>query len=81
MTTAELVAEKVKALPEFQASAVLVFIQELSATTAISAAQLMRLPQAERRRILSNQARQAEMLYREDPEMVVEKLDAPMDHA
>ena len=80
MTTAELVAEKVKAVPEFQASAVLAFITELSATPAMSAAQLMRLPQAERRRILSNQARQAEMLYRRNPEMVVEETDAPLDH-
>jgi hypothetical protein len=62
MTTAELVAEKVKGLPDSQASAVLAFIQEIAAMPVLSAAELMRLPPAERRRIFSNQARQAEIL-------------------
>jgi len=72
MNTSEMVAEKVKQLPEFQAQAVLTFIVELSASPAMAATKLMRLPLAERRRILSSQARQAEAIYRQNPESVVE---------
>jgi hypothetical protein len=75
-----MVAEKVKALPEYQAQAVLTFIQELSTTPALSAAELMRLPPAERRRILASQARQAEALYRQNPEIIVEDTDPPLSY-
>ncbi len=80
MSTAELVAEKVKALPEFQATAVLTFIEELSGSSGMNAAELLRLPPAERRRILSNQARQAEVHYRQTPEMIVEDAEAPLPY-
>jgi hypothetical protein len=40
----------------------------------------MRLPQAERRRILASQARQAEVFYRQNPEMIVEEADAPLGY-
>ena len=80
MSTSELVAEKVKRLPEFQAQAVLTFIQELSNSPVLSAPELMRLPPAERRHILAAQARQAEALYRQNPEMVVEDADAPLSY-
>ncbi|MCX6911952.1 MAG: hypothetical protein WCK27_26480 [Verrucomicrobiota bacterium] len=73
MSTNELVAEKVKGLPEFQVQAVLTFIQELSSAPVLCATELMRLPAAERRRILASQARQAEAIYRLNPEMIVEK--------
>ena len=75
-----MVAEKVKGLAEFQAQAVLRFIEELSDAPVLSATQLMRLPPAERRRILASQARQAEALYRQNPEMIVEDTDAPLSH-
>ncbi len=80
MTTAELVAQRVRTLPEPQASAVLAFIEELSTTPVLGPAELMRLPPADRRRILSNQARQAEILYRRHPDMIVEETDPPLDH-
>jgi hypothetical protein len=80
MSVNEMVAEQVKRLPEFQAEAVLAFIQELSSAPALTATELMRLPSAERRRILAAQARQAEVLYRQNPEMVVEDADAPLDY-
>jgi hypothetical protein len=80
MSTSEMVAEKVKGLPEFQAQAVLTFIQELSASPVLSATELMRLPLAERRRILAGQARQAEALYRQNPEMIVDDADAPLSY-
>ena len=75
-----MVVEKVKRLPEFQAQAVLAFIQELSTAPVLSATELMRLPPAERRRILASQARQAEALYRQNPEMIVEDGDAPLSY-
>jgi hypothetical protein len=78
VSTSEIVAEKVKTLPEYQAEAVLTFIQELAASPVLTATELMRLPTAERRRILSEQARQAEALYRHNPEMIVEETDAPL---
>ncbi len=75
-----MVAEKVKGLAEFQAQAALTFIEELSNTPVLTATQLMRLPPAERRRILASQARQAEALYRQNPEMIVEDGDAPLGY-
>lgn len=75
-----MVAEKVKGLPEFQAQAILTFIQELSTAAVLSATELMRLPPAERRLILASQARQAEVLYRQNPEMIVEDADAPLSY-
>ena len=75
-----MVAEKVKGLAEFQAQAVLTFIEELSNTPVLTATQLMRLPPAERRRVLASQARQAEALYRQNPEMIVEDGDAPLSY-
>jgi hypothetical protein len=75
-----MVAEKVKGLAEFQAQAVLTFIEELSNTPVLTATQLMRLAPADRRRILASQARQAEALYRQNPEMIMEDGDAPLSY-
>lgn len=75
-----MVAEKLKGLPEFQAQAVLASIEELSAAPVLSATELTRLPPAERRRILAGQSRQAEALYRQDPDVVVEEADAPLSY-
>ena len=75
-----MVAEKVKGLAEFQAQAVLAFIEELCSAPVLSATELMRLPPAERRRILASQARQAEALYRQNPEMIVDDSDAPLSY-
>jgi acyl-CoA reductase-like NAD-dependent aldehyde dehydrogenase len=80
MSAVELVAEKVKRLPEYQAQAVLAFIRELSDSPGLSAGELMRLPPAERRRILRSQARQAEALYRDNADMIVEDTEAPLDY-
>ena len=75
-----MVAEKVKGLAEFQAQAVLTFIEELSNTPVLTATQLMRLAPADRRRILASQARQAEALYRQNQEMIMEDGDAPLSY-
>jgi hypothetical protein len=58
----------------------LTFIEELSCAPVLSATELMRLPLAERRRVLARQARQAEALYRQNPEMIVEEADAPLSY-
>jgi hypothetical protein len=79
VSTSEIVAEKVKSLPEFQAQAVLTFIEELSASPVLTAIELMRLPAAERGRILAEQARQAEALYRQHPEMIAEETEPPFE--
>ena len=75
-----MLAEKVRQLPESQAQVVLAFIEELSASRAVSATELMRLPLAERRRILAHQVRQAEPLYRRSAEMIVEDHDQPLNY-
>ena len=80
MSTSEIVAEKVRGLPEFQAQAVLAFIQEISNSPRLGPLELMRLPPAERRRVLANQARQAEALYRQNPELIAEEGDAPLSY-
>ena len=80
MSTTELVIEKVKRLPQIQAEAVLTFIRELSESPSLTAADLMRMAPADRRCILSNQARQADMLYRQHPEMIVEDAEAPLNY-
>jgi hypothetical protein len=80
MSTSEMVAQKVKELPEFQAQAVLTFIEELAGTPALSATELTRLPPAERRRFLAGQARQAEAFYRQNPGVMVEETDAPLGY-
>jgi hypothetical protein len=46
----------------------------------LSASELMRLPPAERRRILRSQARQAEALYRDNADLIVEDAEAPLDY-
>jgi len=80
VSTTDLVIEKVKGLPEIQAEAVLRFIRELSESPTPTATDLMRLAPADRRRILANQARQAEPLYRENPEMIVEDAETPLNY-
>jgi hypothetical protein len=76
----EQVVEKLKALPAFQAEAVLKFISELSDLPVLKASQLMGMAPADRRRILASQARQAEALYRGNPEMIVEEVEPPVSY-
>ncbi len=80
VSTTDLIVEKLKGLPEIQAEAVLTFIREMTESRHLTATELMRLAPAERRRILSNQARQAEVLYRQRPDMIVEDAEAPLKY-
>ena len=80
MSTTDLIIEKVRGLTEMQAQAVLAFVRELSESPSLSATELMRLPRAERQRILTSQARQADQVYRQNPDMLVEDVEAPLNH-
>ena len=75
MNTTELVAVKIKALSESDAQTVLGLINHLSAGMAPSARELLRLPRAERNKILAAQAESAASLYRQNPDMIVEDFD------
>ncbi len=66
-----MVVEELKRLTDAQTKVVLKFVQELSASERLTASDLMHLPSAERRQILERQAREAEVLYRNHPEMIV----------
>ncbi len=77
MTSPELVAEKLKSLSEAQTQMVLAYIDEVSASPHLSAADLMRLPPAHRRAILQAQAVKAEKLYRSDSSLICEEAEPP----
>ena len=82
MSATELVSEKIKSLSEPEALAVLDFLNQLPPRTrAPKASELLCMPAAERERILAAQAASAERLYRENPEMIVEDWDEPLDYA
>jgi hypothetical protein len=46
----------------------------------MSTAEFMRLPPAEHRRILASRARQAEVICRQNPEMLVDDFEAPFSY-
>ncbi len=78
MSTREMVVEELKRLTDAQTEVVLKFVQELSASERLTASDLMHLPSAERRQILERQAREAELLYRNHPETIVEDAEPPL---
>ena len=80
MSTAEMVVEKVKLLSASEAESVLNYIVRLKPSAAPTARELLRLPPEERSRILARQAETAEALYRDNPDLIVEDFDPPMDY-
>jgi hypothetical protein len=80
VSTVDLVIEKVKGLPENQVAAVWAFIRELSERPALTAVELMRMSPVDRRRILSEQARQAETVYRQNPELMIDDTETPLNY-
>jgi hypothetical protein len=80
MSTAEIAAEKVRLLPESQAKSVLDFIAQLSPDATPTARELRRLPRETRQRILAAQAAEAAPHYRQNPDLVVEDVDPPLDY-
>ena len=80
MSAVELVVEKVKSLSEAQAQSVLDYIAGLSPGAAPTARELRKMSREERRRILTAQAAEAREHYRQNPELIVEDVDPPLDY-
>jgi hypothetical protein len=79
MSTAELIYEKAKALSEAQAQSVLNYVIKLK-PMPLTARELRRLPKEERQRVLAAQAEDAEALYRNQPSLLNDCVDAPIDY-
>ena len=79
MSTAELIYEKAKLLSEPEAQSVLSYVVKIK-PAALTARELRRLPKTERARLLAAQAAGAETLYREQPHILNNCVDAPIDY-
>jgi len=80
MSATELIAERSQQLTEAQAEAVLAYMDELAGGARPTAKDLMNLPLAARRRILAQQARRAETVYREQPDVIADEHEPPLEH-
>lgn len=80
MSATELVVEKARQLSEEQAKEVLAHIVRLTGPRRWTAQELMLLPLEERDRILEAQMTKAAELYRTDPDLNLELVDAPLDY-
>jgi len=79
MSAAEVIAKKAAELSEGQAEEVLAHLARLTGPRRWTAQELMLLPLAERNRILEAQMTRAVELYKSDPELMMEVVDAPLD--
>lgn len=79
MSTAELIYEKAKLFTEPEAQSVLSYVAKLK-PASLTARELRRLPKAERIQLLAAQAADAESLYREQPQILNDCVDAPIDY-
>jgi len=80
MSATELIAERSHLLSEAQAEAVLAYMDELAGGAPPTAKDLMNLPPAIRRKILAQQARRAEAVYRGNPEVIADDHEPPLEH-
>lgn len=80
MSTTDLVIEKAKTLTEEEAEAVLTYIARLPRGRCWTAQELMRLPLQERSRILEAQIDEAAEHYRNNPDLIMDVVDAPFDY-
>jgi hypothetical protein len=71
----------VRGLTEPQAAAVLAYIEQLVGSNRLCARDLMRLPPEVRDGILAAQAAVTESIYGENPELIWDDAEQPMDHA
>ena len=67
MTTAELVYERVKLLPEPQVLRVLDFVEQIPLARRLTAVEIMQLPRETRRQLLQERLGKAAGLYATDP--------------
>ena len=79
MSATELLIEKARALSEPEAKSVLGFIDHLQ-RRRIKASELMKLPRSVRHQILREQFADAEALYRDNPDLIMEDTEGPMGH-
>ena len=79
MSTAELIYEKAKLLSEPEAQSVLNYVVKIK-PSPLTARELRRLPKTERSRLLAAQSADAETLYREQPQILNDCVDAPIDY-
>lgn len=79
MSAAELLIEKAKTLNEEEAQAMLDHLA-LPRQTRWTAQELMLLPLDQRNRILDEQIGRAADLYRQNPDLIVPDVDAPLDY-
>ncbi len=54
-------------------------LQQIKPNT-LSAKEIMKLPPQKRKRILTQQFQEAEKLYKDNPELIVPDVDAPIDY-
>jgi len=80
MSATELLAEKAKSLTEDEAQAVLNYMEHLPSSRRWTARELLLLPREQRDRILESQFAQAAELYRDNPDLVVDVVDPPLDY-
>lgn len=80
MSTTELIVEKAKSLTEDEAQAVLQYMEHLPRAHRWTAQELLLLPREQRDRILEKQFAQAAELYRNNPELVMDVVDPPLDY-
>jgi hypothetical protein len=80
MSATELIAERSQRLTEAQAQVVLAYMDELAGSAPPTAKDLMNLPPAVRRKVLAQQARRAEAVYRDNAGMIADELEPPLEH-
>ena len=81
MSATELIAEKSRTLTAPQAEVVLAYIDEITKHPGLSAVELMRLAPEVRDRVLAAQMAAAEAIYRENPDLIWDDAEAPMEYA
>ncbi|HEY5234308.1 MAG TPA: hypothetical protein VIK35_12310 [Verrucomicrobiae bacterium] len=80
MSAIELIAERSRSLTEVQAETILVCMDALAENPTPNARDLMNLPPNIRRKILSQQVARAEKVYRNNPDLIVEENEPPLEH-
>jgi hypothetical protein len=80
MSATELIVERSRRLTEAQAEAVLEYMDQLTGASMLTAKDLMNLPPSVRRQVLAQQAARAGEIYRNQPDLVAEDNEPPLEH-
>jgi hypothetical protein len=79
MSAAEMLLEKAKGLTESQAEVVMRCIDAVRGPSP-KPSELMRMPREVREQIMASQFADAERIYRENPELIMEDTEAPLEY-